>query len=231
MDVPFEKDIWLRQNSMRRQTLHGFPEALTPWGIRSSTPRLGRLQPNSHDPATLDPRLPRPAKGVDMRLVAPQLRKDYEMKLYDANPPGGILNTVGSTVMKSILGGSMSDMKAAMKLIKKEPEFMKHYLANPPDPEAERDFDVPFPAPGRTVPKWQDRPQEPWKPPQDESQERVTSQWLEDLRGLAKEAKVEGVGEAAGQTAEELVTKATDAPPLRTSMPSAEETLRSPGRF
>merc|ERR1712079_880336 len=59
-ELTWPQQRWLRDHSLRRQTLKGYPRVLTPKGLEYATPRLGRFE-EQNEPATLDPYLPRPS--------------------------------------------------------------------------------------------------------------------------------------------------------------------------
>merc|ERR1740117_1953670 len=95
--MSFDQEVWLYQNSMRHKTLKGFPEALSPSGIRNATPRLSgaiegaRFQEDVLAPATLDPFLPRPGKPLNPFMTPNNMMKDMtHMKIYNGIPGGGL---------------------------------------------------------------------------------------------------------------------------------------------
>merc|ERR1711920_232800 len=71
------QEQWLRENSLRRQTLHGYPFVLTPNGRQTLTPRLGRFD-EDNEPGTLDPVLPRPAPSPDPKKMIRGQEENYK---------------------------------------------------------------------------------------------------------------------------------------------------------
>lgn len=130
-DVEWEQEIWLRKNSNRRQTFPGFPRVLSPDGVRMLTPRLDRFE--GSQAATLDPRLPHPARSPDYSMYAEEARKKMErkstFKVYIGTPKGGLVTKLGSAAVDATIGGSKLEMLAVQRILKKDPDFIRRYAS------------------------------------------------------------------------------------------------------
>eukprot|EP00933_Yihiella_yeosuensis_P029327 TRINITY_DN22994_c0_g1_i1.p1 TRINITY_DN22994_c0_g1~~TRINITY_DN22994_c0_g1_i1.p1 ORF type:complete len:338 (+),score=81.89 TRINITY_DN22994_c0_g1_i1:298-1311(+) len=128
--LEWQQKTWLRENSLRRPTIPGYPHVLTPEGSKMLSPRLERFQDN--EPATLEPRLPRPRSPPDFSRYPEDLRAKAlaksSMKAYDGKHGGGLLKALKNEVADELVGGSTAEMKALMKVMKKEPDFMRRYM-------------------------------------------------------------------------------------------------------
>eukprot|EP00913_Durusdinium_trenchii_P001189 g1093.t1 len=108
----WEQEKWLAEHTLRRSTQKGFPRAFTPRGLENATPRFEDRFAED-EPATLDPRLPRPASLPDLRKypVSQQeaMWKDARMEAFDGNVDALGLKSMGADLM----GIDMLDMMLA----------------------------------------------------------------------------------------------------------------------
>ncbi|CAK9104059.1 unnamed protein product [Durusdinium trenchii] len=123
----WEQEKWLAEHTLRRSTQKGFPRAFTPRGLENATPRFEDRFAED-EPATLDPRLPRPASLPDLRKypVSQQeaMWKDARMEAFDGNVDALGLKSMGADLM----GIDMLDMKAYKRLMQAEPQWVEQFL-------------------------------------------------------------------------------------------------------
>jgi len=115
------QEEWIRRNSMRRPTIDGMPEILGPRGKQEMIPRIERFSDGS-EPATFDPRLPRPqAPPTGLEVPADQM-DDWLFKAYD----GKLLVTgLLGKMSKSMASIDPAKFKAMIKVIKEEPGLIE----------------------------------------------------------------------------------------------------------
>lgn len=119
--LSWPQEQWMRENSLRRPTLPGFPHVLTRGGIRNATPRLPRFA-KENEPATIDPRLPRPAPMVDPSRVPRGSEQDAVFRAYDGKQDGG-------GFLKASVGEKTLEFKAFRKLLDVEPDWMSRFMS------------------------------------------------------------------------------------------------------
>ncbi|OLP99794.1 hypothetical protein AK812_SmicGene17581 [Symbiodinium microadriaticum] len=124
----WDQEKWVDEHTLRRPTIKGFPKALTPAGLERATPRFeDRFEED--EPATLDPRLPRPAGLPDLNEYVESQREEMfeeaRMKAFDGN--SGALGSIADSLSKS-RNDEILALRGYKRLMKAEPEWLDKFL-------------------------------------------------------------------------------------------------------
>mmetsp|Transcript_110996 Transcript_110996/g.312949 ORF Transcript_110996/g.312949 Transcript_110996/m.312949 type:complete len:481 (-) Transcript_110996:134-1576(-) len=204
--VDWPQQTWLDWNSMRRADLEGYPEALTPWGIRKAVPRLSRTEMHEN-PATMEPNLAHP--GMPINSEDPSFALAENMRLFVGSKPVG---TNGILHWLAKMGDTDRYMDPAVAvLLREEPEFLARFMKGQINPIGEvaaaaKESSKPAGAAAAEelskpagLPKPSKRPEIPWTPPP-HAPEEVFKDLQDGFDESVKTLKVNDAGEAAYKT-------------------------------
>lgn len=196
----------MRENSLRRPTLKGYPEVLTAAGLRSATPRLGRFDEN--EPATLDPRLPRPAPMPDVRMYPEKQRADLYLQVYNGKPPSALWDGAKGYLADTVLGGTGLEMQALMKVLKKEPDWIQRYMSGKLPEQSTGPSELPAAAANEPRSVWRPPPPPDFSTQYEAAWRRFWPRLNQDLRIAREEAPVRATAVELARSQDDAVQAA-----------------------